>query len=250
MQLPTIPKLDRLAKTHRYSAAGIAAAGVGVLAITGVAGTSGTAQASGNAQEAAAGQARSAAAKQHAAHAAQQAVERKREAAERGRQAEEREQRAAARKRRAAHVAQQARVRHEEQQAANRSRERKALVPQQRHETSRPAPRAAAPKAPAAPAAPSGTPQQMAQQIIGDAAQFQCFANIVMHESTWNPYAVNPSSGAYGLVQALPGSKMASAGADWRTNPATQIKWGLGYMNERYGSPCGAWAFWQANHWY
>ncbi|MER6994298.1 transglycosylase SLT domain-containing protein [Streptomyces sp. NPDC000410] len=91
--------------------------------------------------------------------------------------------------------------------------------------------------------------QAMARQMIpGD--QFQCFSNIVDHESTWNYRAQNPSSGAYGLVQALPGSKMSSAGADWRTNPATQIKWGLNYMNERYGSPCGAWSFWQANHWY
>ncbi|MEU6483199.1 lytic transglycosylase domain-containing protein [Streptomyces sp. NPDC046887] len=91
--------------------------------------------------------------------------------------------------------------------------------------------------------------QAMARQMVpGD--QFQCFSNIVDHESTWNYKASNPSSGAYGLVQALPGSKMASAGADWQTNPATQIKWGLGYMNERYGSPCGAWSFWQANNWY
>ncbi|MFP8963178.1 transglycosylase SLT domain-containing protein [Streptomyces nanhaiensis] len=89
----------------------------------------------------------------------------------------------------------------------------------------------------------------MAQQIVG-AGQFQCFSNIVEHESGWNYKAQNPSSGAYGLVQALPGSKMASAGADWQTNPATQIKWGLNYMNERYGSPCGAWDFWQANRWY
>ncbi|MEE1756307.1 transglycosylase SLT domain-containing protein [Streptomyces sp. SP18CS02] len=91
--------------------------------------------------------------------------------------------------------------------------------------------------------------QAMARQMIpGD--QFQCFSNIVDHESTWNYRAQNPSSGAYGLVQALPGSKMSSAGADWQTNPATQIKWGLNYMNDRYGSPCGAWDFWQANHWY
>ncbi|MBB4897222.1 aggregation-promoting factor C-terminal-like domain-containing protein [Streptomyces griseomycini] len=91
--------------------------------------------------------------------------------------------------------------------------------------------------------------QAMARQMV-PAGQFQCFSNIVDHESTWNYRAVNPSSGAYGLVQALPGSKMASAGADWQTNPATQIKWGLNYMNDRYGSPCGAWSFWQANHWY
>ncbi|GAA3297197.1 aggregation-promoting factor C-terminal-like domain-containing protein [Streptomyces cinereospinus] len=91
--------------------------------------------------------------------------------------------------------------------------------------------------------------QAMAASMVpGD--QFQCFSNIVDHESDWNYQAVNPSSGAYGLFQALPGSKMVSAGADWQTNPATQIKWGLNYMNERYGSPCGAWSFWQANHWY
>ncbi|AWK11185.1 transglycosylase domain-containing protein [Streptomyces spongiicola] len=91
--------------------------------------------------------------------------------------------------------------------------------------------------------------QAIARQMVpGD--QFQCFSNIVDHESTWNYRAQNPSSGAYGLVQALPGSKMASAGADWQTNPATQIKWGLSYMNDRYGSPCGAWSFWQANRWY
>ncbi|WP_223837851.1 transglycosylase SLT domain-containing protein [Streptomyces venezuelae] len=89
----------------------------------------------------------------------------------------------------------------------------------------------------------------IAKQMV-PAGQFQCFSNIVNHESTWNYRAQNPSSGAYGLVQALPGSKMSSAGADWRTNPATQIEWGLNYMNKRYGSPCGAWSFWQANNWY
>ncbi|MEU7181040.1 transglycosylase SLT domain-containing protein [Streptomyces celluloflavus] len=91
--------------------------------------------------------------------------------------------------------------------------------------------------------------QAMARQIV-PADQFQCFSNIVNHESTWNYKAVNASSGAYGLVQALPGHKMSSAGADWQTNPATQIKWGLNYMNSSYKSPCGAWSFWQANHWY
>lgn len=91
--------------------------------------------------------------------------------------------------------------------------------------------------------------KSMAQQIVGG-DNFQCFSEIVERESGWNYQASNPSSGAYGLVQALPGTKMASAGADWKTNPATQIKWGLNYMNDRYGSPCGAWEFWQANHWY
>ncbi|WP_419997848.1 LysM peptidoglycan-binding domain-containing protein [Streptomyces boninensis] len=89
-----------------------------------------------------------------------------------------------------------------------------------------------------------------AAQKLMPADQFTCFSNIVERESGWNHKATNPSSGAYGLVQALPGSKMASAGADWRTNPVTQIKWGLTYMNERYDSPCGAWEFWQANRWY
>jgi hypothetical protein len=89
----------------------------------------------------------------------------------------------------------------------------------------------------------------IAQQMV-PSGQFQCFSNIINQESTWNYKAVNSSSGAYGLVQALPGSKMASAGDDWRTNPATQIKWGLNYMNERYGSPCSAWNFHQANGWY
>ncbi|MER6531001.1 transglycosylase SLT domain-containing protein [Streptomyces sp. NPDC001508] len=91
--------------------------------------------------------------------------------------------------------------------------------------------------------------QAMARQMVAS-GQFQCFSNIVDHESSWNYRAVNASSGAYGLFQALPGSKMSSVGADWQTNPATQIKWGLNYMNERYGSPCDAWSFWQANHWY
>ncbi|MFF8636081.1 transglycosylase SLT domain-containing protein [Streptomyces pilosus] len=92
--------------------------------------------------------------------------------------------------------------------------------------------------------------QATAQKMIGNSAEFQCFSNIVQHESGWNPTATNASSGAYGLVQALPASKMASAGSDWKTNPATQIKWGLDYMKDRYGSACDAWSFWQSNNWY
>lgn len=91
--------------------------------------------------------------------------------------------------------------------------------------------------------------QAMARSMV-PSGQFQCFSNIVNHESSWNYKAVNASSGAYGLFQALPGSKMSSVGSDWQTNPATQIKWGLNYMNSRYGSPCDAWSFWQANNWY
>jgi hypothetical protein len=69
------------------------------------------------------------------------------------------------------------------------------------------------------------------------------------HESGWSEHAANPS-GAYGIPQALPGSKMASAGPDWRNNAMTQISWGLGYVGARYGDPCRAWSFWQAHHWY
>ena len=79
--------------------------------------------------------------------------------------------------------------------------------------------------------------------------EFQCLVALWNHESGWNPYAANPS-GAYGIPQALPGSKMASAGADWQTNPATQISWGLGYIQGRYGTPCGAYSHWQSKNWY
>ncbi|WP_326723463.1 MULTISPECIES: transglycosylase SLT domain-containing protein [unclassified Streptomyces] len=102
----------------------------------------------------------------------------------------------------------------------------------------------------AATTATASSAKTIAHKVIPDAAQFNAFSKIVEHESGWDVNATNSSSGAYGLVQALPGSKMASAGSDWKTNPETQIKWGLNYMNDRYGSPVGAWNFWQANGWY
>ena len=80
--------------------------------------------------------------------------------------------------------------------------------------------------------------------------QFGCLDSLYMRESGWNVYADNPTSSAYGIPQALPGSKMASAGADWATNPVTQIRWGLGYIRDRYGSPCGAWGHSQSVGWY
>ncbi|MFF7328992.1 transglycosylase SLT domain-containing protein [Streptomyces sp. NPDC090306] len=92
--------------------------------------------------------------------------------------------------------------------------------------------------------------QAVAHKMIPNSAQYAAFSHIVEHESNWNVSATNSSSGAYGLVQALPGSKMASAGSDWKTNPKTQIKWGLDYMNSRYGSPVGAWNFWQTHNYY
>lgn len=104
--------------------------------------------------------------------------------------------------------------------------------------------------APAQAASDASQAQAVAKKMIADSAQYQCFSNIVDHESDWDVNATNSSSGAYGLVQALPGAKMASAGSDWKTNAATQIKWGVDYMKDRYGSPCGAWNFWQANNWY
>ncbi|MFF4499545.1 transglycosylase SLT domain-containing protein [Streptomyces sp. NPDC001401] len=102
----------------------------------------------------------------------------------------------------------------------------------------------------AATADSAASAQAIAHKMIPSAAQYNAFSKIVEHESGWNVTATNSSSGAYGLVQALPGSKMASAGSDWKTNAKTQIKWGLDYMNSRYGSPTAAWAFWQANGWY
>jgi hypothetical protein len=98
-------------------------------------------------------------------------------------------------------------------------------------------------------------PRDMARQILRNkfgygSGQFDCFDNIIMRESEWKVNATNPSSGAYGIPQALPGGKMASEGSDWRTNPATQIIWGIKYMKDRYGSPCSAWSFKRANGWY
>ncbi|MFJ5927455.1 transglycosylase SLT domain-containing protein [Kitasatospora sp. NPDC092948] len=139
-----------------------------------------------------------------------------------------------------------------EAEAASRAQQRQAL-PSSKPSATAPATASATPSATASPSplakTYSGTPQQIAAQLV-PAGQLQCFNNIVERESGWNVHATNPSSGAYGLMQALPGSKMASAGADWRDNPATQIKWGLQYMNQTYGSPCAAWSFWQAHTWY
>ncbi|GAB3998244.1 hypothetical protein GCM10029992_23510 [Glycomyces albus] len=82
-----------------------------------------------------------------------------------------------------------------------------------------------------------------------DLEQFGCLEALWTKESGWNELAAN-SIGAYGIPQALPGSKMSSEGDDWETNPVTQIRWGLGYIQGRYGTPCEAWAHSQANNWY
>jgi hypothetical protein len=98
-------------------------------------------------------------------------------------------------------------------------------------------------------------PREIARQILKNKfgygeSQFDCFNNIIIRESMWKVTATNPTSGAYGIPQALPGSRMAKVGSDWRTNPVTQIIWAIGYMDDRYGSPCAAWSFKRANGWY
>jgi hypothetical protein len=80
--------------------------------------------------------------------------------------------------------------------------------------------------------------------------QMPCLDKLFTKESGWNPKARNPTSGAYGVPQASPGNKMASFGADWQTNVATQVKWGISYIKNRYKTPCGAWAHSQATGWY
>jgi hypothetical protein len=104
------------------------------------------------------------------------------------------------------------------------------------------------------PAPDPGTAQSIAYNMLSSfgwapSTYYSCLDNIWSRESGWRYNAEN-ASGAFGIPQALPGSKMASAGADWQTNPATQIKWGLGYIQERYGDPCKAWTFWQAHDYY
>ena len=94
----------------------------------------------------------------------------------------------------------------------------------------------------------AGSVQQAAAAAFG--RQYVCAANIITRESGWNIHASNPVSGAYGLAQALPGTKMAADGPDWRTNPATQLAWMRDYVTARYGGACGAWSFWQTHHWY
>jgi hypothetical protein len=102
--------------------------------------------------------------------------------------------------------------------------------------------------------APQGNPQQIAASMLGSygwsSGEFSCLQPLWNAESGWNIYARNAGSGAYGIPQALPGSKMASAGPDWASDAATQIRWGLGYIRSVYGTPCGAWAHEQADGWY
>jgi hypothetical protein len=107
---------------------------------------------------------------------------------------------------------------------------------------------------PVATAPDPGSAEAIAQQLMPSfgfsvSGQYSCLYDLWMRESGWRYDAYNPS-GAYGIPQSLPGDKMASAGSDWQTNPATQIKWGLGYISQIYGTPCGAWDHEVADGWY
>ena len=108
-------------------------------------------------------------------------------------------------------------------------------------------------------APPAGTPdpgtaQAIAAEMVAargwGPAEFDCLVALWNKESGWNVYAMNRSSGAYGIPQSLPGNKMASAGPDWATNPATQITWGLNYIRDVYGTPCAAWGHSESHNWY
>jgi hypothetical protein len=107
--------------------------------------------------------------------------------------------------------------------------------------------------APSAPIPSAGSAQAIAQGILTSRGmgsdQYSCLVSLWDRESGWRTNAAN-GSGAYGIPQALPGSKMASAGPDWQTNAKTQILWGLSYITGRYGSPCAAWGHSQSSGWY
>jgi hypothetical protein len=105
----------------------------------------------------------------------------------------------------------------------------------------------------------AGIPDPASAQAIGyrmvadrgwGVQEFDCLVLLWNRESRWNVFALNPSSGAYGIPQSLPAEKMATAGADWQTNPATQITWGLNYIQARYDTPCAAWAHSEETNWY
>ncbi len=97
-------------------------------------------------------------------------------------------------------------------------------------------------------------PREIGRALLGEFGfgqdQFGCLDSLYTRESNWTYNADNPTSSAYGIPQALPGYKMSTAGSDWATNPVTQIRWGLGYIADRYGTPCGAWSHSESVGWY
>jgi len=250
MTVPATERRGRLTRFQRVSAmTSVAAVGVSALAFTAAPGQRGGEERAAGAELPIHPAAWRTAAEAPAAQWASVEEQRTRATDRATDEAREKARKKAARKaaRRAARArAAEAAERAEEQAEKARKKARRDRARQRA--ASRSAARSAKPAA--APASsPSGSPQQVARSIIGDAEQFRCFSHIVERESGWNVHAQNPS-GAYGLVQALPGSKMSSAGPNWRHSAATQIRWGLNYMEKRYGSPCGAWSFWRANNWY
>lgn len=149
----------------------------------------------------------------------------------------------------AAHAAQAAKA------AAKRAAAKKAAAAAAAQPSSQSSAQPAATAQPAAVLTPaSGSPQQIAKAMLASfgwsSSQFSCLDPLWAHESGWSVTAYNAGSGAYGIPQALPGSRMASAGPDWQHNAATQIRWGLEYIKGTYGSPCGAWDHEQATGWY
>ncbi len=110
-----------------------------------------------------------------------------------------------------------------------------------------------APNTPSAPAPSPGSSKAIAKELLAKRGwgdnQYSCLVQMWDRESGWSTHAANPS-GAYGIPQALPGSKMSSAGPDWQNSATTQIKWGIGYIAARYSTPCGAWSFWQGHNYY
>jgi hypothetical protein len=138
------------------------------------------------------------------------------------------------------------------EQAAKKAAEAKtatARAASQSQPTAQPSKTATEPAASVA----SGSPQQIAEAMLGSfgwsSSQFSCLDPLWGQESGWSVTAANPD-GAYGIPQALPGSKMASAGPDWQSDAATQIRWGLEYIQATYGSPCAAWDHELATGWY
>lgn len=105
--------------------------------------------------------------------------------------------------------------------------------------------------APPDPAAAQAIAQQLMPQYgFSVSSQWSCLLDLWTQESGWEYDALNAASGAYGIPQALPASQMASVGSDWQTDPTTQIEWGLGYISQRYGTPCSAWYHEENYGWY
>jgi hypothetical protein len=161
---------------------------------------------------------------------------RKRAEAEAARQAEEEAE--------AARQAEEEAARRAEEAAAQAEAEREAAAERESRSSTRES----------STTSDASDPKAAARAMLSDYGwgddQFSCLDNLWERESNWNHLARNPSSGAYGIPQSLPAEKMATAGDDWQTNPITQITWGLGYIDERYGSPCAAWSHSESVGWY